>query len=236
MIYITGDTHGDFSRIRDFCNKQQTTTDDIIIILGDAGINFSSYYNDINKKRFIRKIPITLFCIHGNHEKRPYNVIKDNKHVYQEVKFHNGIAYWEEEFPNIYFAKDGEVYDFHTLRTLVIGGAYSVDKFYRLQNGYPWFEDEQPDDIVKDKVRQVIKKYKYDFDIILSHTIPYRYMPTEMFSPTIDQSKVDKSTEEFLEEIEMKLHYKKWFCGHYHCNKHIDKIHILFDSYEILEL
>lgn len=40
MIYITGDTHGDFSRINDFCFKNKTTTDDIMIILGDAGINY----------------------------------------------------------------------------------------------------------------------------------------------------------------------------------------------------
>ena len=37
MIYITGDTHGDFSRIERFCEKFQPSRDDIMIILGDAG-------------------------------------------------------------------------------------------------------------------------------------------------------------------------------------------------------
>lgn len=32
------------------------------------------------------------------------------------------------------------------MKTIVIGGAYSVDKFYRLSKGYNWFEDEQPSD------------------------------------------------------------------------------------------
>lgn len=41
MIYITGDTHGRFERIEDFCQRFQTSHDDILIILGDAGINFS---------------------------------------------------------------------------------------------------------------------------------------------------------------------------------------------------
>lgn len=236
MIYVTGDTHGDFSRIKEFCMKYNTTINDIMIILGDAGINFSSYYNDLNKKRFIRKIPITLFCIHGNHERRPHTVIKDNQPAYKEVKFYGGMTYWEEDFPNIYFAKDGEVFEFNTLRTLVIGGAYSVDKPYRIKNGYPWFKDEQPSEEIKNKVRQTIKNYNYDFDMVLSHTIPYAYMPVEMFLTTIDQSKVDKSTEKFLDEVEEQIRYKKWFCGHYHCNKHIDKIHILYDDYEILEL
>lgn len=40
MIYITGDTHRDFGRIIDFCEENETTKDDILIILGDAGINY----------------------------------------------------------------------------------------------------------------------------------------------------------------------------------------------------
>lgn len=41
MIYITGDTHGDFRRVFDFCMRFETSVDDVMIILGDAGINFS---------------------------------------------------------------------------------------------------------------------------------------------------------------------------------------------------
>ncbi len=38
--YITGDTHGDFSRIAEFCGSNGTDTNDVMIILGDAGINY----------------------------------------------------------------------------------------------------------------------------------------------------------------------------------------------------
>lgn len=41
MVYLTGDTHGDFCRIADFCKRFETSVDDVMIILGDAGINFS---------------------------------------------------------------------------------------------------------------------------------------------------------------------------------------------------
>ena len=47
MIFLTGDTHGSFKRIRDFCVKMQTTPEDILIILGDAGVNFSGGLRDI---------------------------------------------------------------------------------------------------------------------------------------------------------------------------------------------
>lgn len=71
MIYLTGDTHGKFDRIGAFCDKMQTSRDDILIILGDAGINFHAGALDILRKEYLAKLPITLLCIHGNHERRP---------------------------------------------------------------------------------------------------------------------------------------------------------------------
>ena len=38
-IYLTGDTHGRFERIACFCKDNGTAPDDLLIILGDAGIN-----------------------------------------------------------------------------------------------------------------------------------------------------------------------------------------------------
>ena len=40
MIYLTGDTHGEFHHVIDFCHKMQTNQDDIIVILGDVGLNY----------------------------------------------------------------------------------------------------------------------------------------------------------------------------------------------------
>ena len=45
-----------------------------------------------------------------------------------------------------------------------------------------------------------------------------------MFLPFVDQSKVDNSMELFLDKIEESISYDKWYCGHYHTEKEIDKI------------
>ena len=71
MIYLTGDTHGRFERIGAFCDRMRTDRDDILIILGDAGINFHADARDILRKEYLARLPVTLFCIHGNHERRP---------------------------------------------------------------------------------------------------------------------------------------------------------------------
>lgn len=226
MVYLTGDTHGDFRRIADFCTRFETSVDDVMIILGDAGINFSGGLKDQAKKDYIAAIPITLFCIHGNHEQRPYNILS-----YQEKEWHNGIVYVEEEYPNILFAKDGEIFELDGYQTIAIGGAYSIDKMMRIAYGYGWWKDEQPSEETKQYVEQQLSDHDWKVDIVLSHTIPLKYEPIESFMSGVNQSRVDKSTEQWLDEIEDKLNYKKWYCGHYHVEKKIDKMEIMFENY-----
>lgn len=227
MIYITGDTHGQFTRIIDFCEKMNTSKQDILIILGDAGINFSGGNIDAYKKQILNSLPITIFAIHGNHEMRPYTIPS-----YKEISWHNGIIYCEQEYPNILFAKDGEIYDLDGKQTIVIGGAYSVDKNIRLSHGYGWWENEQPSKEIKDYVERQLASTDWKIDVVLSHTSPLKYEPVEMFISGIDQSKVDKSTEIWLDKIEDKLSYQKWYCGHYHTEKKIDNLEIMFHNYD----
>ena len=56
MIYITGDTHRDFRRVETFCNVTETTKDDILIILGDVGINYYGRSNDNWLKEELSKL------------------------------------------------------------------------------------------------------------------------------------------------------------------------------------
>ena len=228
MIYITGDKHADFREVFNFCFDKKTSLDDILIVLGDAGINYYSNEKDNELKNNLKgHYPITFFCIHGNHEERPENIKTYNTKI-----FHDGIVYYEKSYPNILFAKDGEVYNFNNHKVLVIGGAYSVDKYFRLSRGYNWYESEQPDNETKNKVKEVLKRLDNKVDIILSHTCPYKYIPREMFLDGIDQSTVDNSTEYFLDEIEESTDYNLWYCGHYHTDKKIDNIIFMFHKIE----
>lgn len=237
MIYITGDTHGSFERIEHFCNRFKTTKEDILIILGDAGINFFGPKSKRDKlgKRFLNDLPITLFCIHGNHEMRPSNIDS-----YKLVDYYGGKVWVENEYPNILFAKDGEIFDFNidglNYKAIVIGGAYSVDKYYRLNNGFPWFADEQPSYEIKKYVENQLEQVNNTVDIVLSHTCPLKYEPIEWFLSMIDQSSVDKSTELWLDEIEERLAYKKWYCGHYHGSKKIDRMVFMFEDIDVLKV
>ena len=228
MIYFTGDIHGEKQEIERFCRRIRPTATDIIVILGDVGANYSLDDRDWLLKLALNRLGPTFLCIHGNHEIRPANIPS-----YKVKEWNGGTVWYEEEFPNLLFAKDGEIFTMEGIRYLVIGGAYSVDKYYRLMRGFGWWEDEQPSAGIKAYVeKQIAEK---GFDIILSHTCPFKYEPTEVFLPMIEQSTVDASTEHWLDQIEESTSYKAWLCGHWHVNKHIDKMHFLFHDFESAE-
>lgn len=260
--FVTGDIHGYFSDLSKRIKTNNIQTGDCLIILGDAGFNFFENTKDVILKQRSNNLGITLFSIQGNHEIRPENIP-----TYKIKEWNGGEVWYEPEFPNLLFAKDGEVYNINGNKTLVIGGAYSVDKYYRaaryyMQSGlflpydilqklfdlaegknttqkdketvdnflisdkavptgcFGWWNDEQISEENKKKIEKTISSDN-NFDVILSHTCPLRYEPTEVFLPGLNQDTVDKSMETWLNTIEDKINYKKWYAGHFHLEKNL---------------
>ncbi len=225
MIYFTGDIHGTPKRVINFADKMQLTSKDTIVILGDVGANYFQDFRDDMTKIKLNDIGVTILCIHGNHEVRPANITS-----YSLEDWNGGKVWSEEKYPNLLFAKDGEIYTLEGMRYLTVGGAYSVDKFYRLAMNRGWWADEQPCDEIRHYVEKQITMY--EIDAVLSHTCPLKFEPIEAFLPGIDQSRVDKSTEIWLDGIEERTPYKAWLCGHWHIDKSINNFHFLFNSWK----
>ena len=144
MIFFTGDIHGNVNGVADFINKVHPTMEDVIVLLGDVGANYYNGRKDYLMKQWLNDSGTRFLCIHGNHEMRPVNISG-----YIETEWYGGKGWLQPEYPNLVFAKDGEIYTMNGLRYLVIGGAYSVDKYYRLSRGWSWWPDEQPSPEIK---------------------------------------------------------------------------------------
>ena len=239
-FFITGDKHRHFDRVKEFCREMNTRRKDVLIILGDAGFNYYDDKRDDDLKKEISALNITLFCLHGNKENRPQNV-----GTYGIRSFCGGKVYYEPKYPNIYFAIDGEIYTFEGKKYMVVGGAHSVDKMRCLEEGTPFWYDEMPDDTIKATVELNLQKEENKIYGIMTHTCPIDYLPTEMFMSTRQNASIkrkprkakskklfkpdiDRSTEIWLGELEKKLDYEVWFCGHYHIDKQIDKVQMMW--------
>lgn len=247
-FFITGDKHRHFGQVKKFCKDMNTRRKDVLIILGDAGFNYYDDKRDDELKKEISALNITLFCLHGNKENRPQNV-----GTYGFRDFCGGKVYYEPKYPNIYFAIDGQIYTFEGKKYMVVGGAHSVDKLYCLEHNTPFWYDEMPDDTVKKTVEQRLQKEGNRIYGMMTHTCPIGYLPNEMFMSTRQNAKIkrkprrirpaklfkpdiDRSTEIWLGELEKKLDYQVWFCGHYHIDKQIDKIQMLYHDIRPLHL
>lgn len=229
--FITGDTHGGFNTITRVSNiirnNPELKPEEIgVIILGDCGLNFYLNKTDKKHKKMLNNMGVKIYCVRGNHEQRPELI----ETIHLENDFQVGNMTWmEEEFPNIRYFADGGNYVIDGHPTLVIGGAYSVDKWYRLNRvgvtskldkdylnprKTGWFPDEQ----LLDWEMTTIEKEHFGkhYDVILTHTCPISWEPTDLFLPGLDQSSVDKTMELWLDEVKQNIDWNIWLFGHYH--------------------
>lgn len=176
----------------------------------------------------------TFYCVRGNHEARPQD-IKDMEILHDDNV--QGPVYWQPEYPNIRYLMDGSFYLIDGKKTLVLGGAYSVDKFYRLANGWQWFENEQLNEEERNSIYNYVEALAHaglieDIELVLSHTAPVNFEPREMFLDCIDQNDVDKSTEIWLQKIyDCMPEHTFWLFGHYHGDMIMgDNIAMLFEK------
>ena len=239
-LFVRGDSHGNFDFLPYFCEEYNTDKEDFLIVLGDAGI---LYFGEDNKheralKNYIGQHPITIVCVRGNHEERPGDRNNMCALTYLERPNLSGPFKWEAEFPNILYTIDGKEYHFGDKTALVIGGAYSVDKWYRLRVGYNWFENEELTDEEMDNIIFNIRGKSYDF--VLTHTCPYEWMPTDLFLSSVDQNTISNRTERFLSEVKRNCNWGSWWFGHFHANR-VDmrgdgRVNMLYDDIVELEL
>lgn len=192
MIYITGDTHADFSRFMEenFPVQSEMTKEDYLIICGDFGGVWSfeeesareKYYLDwLNSKNFT-----TLF-VDGNHENytRLYN--------YPVKEWHGGKVHKIRE--SVLHLMRGEVFDIAGKKFFVFGGARSHD----IQDGILNLEE-----------------VNYNVDYVISHCCPTSVQV--LLNPRYERDTLT----DYLQQILEKCKFKKWYFGHYHENKQLN--------------
>jgi len=217
-IYLTGDTHADFRDLITKSIRYSIADRDLLIILGDVGINYFGDWRDQRSKDELAMRPTS----------------PEVADLYHPIQWMGDVAYVEDAYPRFIMAEDGARYHINDRDFLVIGGAYSVDKPYRLQMGYHWFSDEQLTAAEMDVIRQKVRDHGNCEDIILAHTCPYDQRPVECFLPGVDESGVDNTMEHFLQEIADTVSYNAFYCGHWHTEKQDGKLRILFHDVMML--
>jgi len=215
---ITGDTHGANTQVIRRARKMYPNflPNEIgLIILGDAGFNCGRPEEDAKWKKIVNKFGVQVYCVRGNHDQHP-KYMNENEYCFDKFFDENvqGLIYQQKKYPNIKYFLDGHEYIIDGLHTLVIGGAYSIDKNYRLENNMFWEPHEQ---LTKQEMKDISETFKGEhFNLILSHTCPLSWQPKDLFLTFIDQKEVDNSMEVWMEEFKDLITFDMWYFGHYH--------------------
>ena len=233
---IKGDCHGDFNWMFNGCLGSHEPEQTAIIVLGDFGVNYYLNKTDWRKKKELNDREYTFYVVRGNHEARPQDVFGMIKRFDENV---HGTVYIEPEFPNIRYFLDYGLYDIAGYTCFVIGGAYSVDKHWRLMRAgmteetndpkkTGWFTNEQ---LTKEEMAEA-EKQLYNFtntgkciDFIFTHTCPHEWEPADLFLGAIDQCSVDKSMETWMDKVKDICNWHVWLFGHYHADR-LERPHV----------
>ena len=233
---VRGDTHGQFTWMDNGCLNNYKPEETAIIILGDAGFNYYLNKYDDRKKAEVNARGYRFYCVRGNHEARPQDTSCDYELVYDhDVR---GKVYVQKEYPNIRFFKDWGEYYLDFFHVAVIGGAYSVDKWWRLARAgvqsrtdwnynnpkkTGWFPNEQLSTIEMANAQNELRGKHYDF--VFTHTCPKDWQPTDLFLGSVDQSTVDNTMELWLNDLKDRIRWNIWLFGHYHCDR-LERPHV----------
>ena len=240
MIYITGDTHGDWmSRLRTnaFPEQKEMTKDDYVIICGDFGI-----WHDTNQERhnlkWLDDKPFTTLFVDGNHENF------DRLYTMPVSEWNGGNVHFIR--PHIIHLMRGQVFEIDGVSLFTFGGASSHDiqdgilekndprvsewskipfKMFRV-NHSSWWKEELPSEEEMNEGIQNLEKHNNKIDFIITHcgaTSSIALYSMGSYKPDILTN--------YFEEIRQKVNFKKWFMGHYHDNYAInDKEIILYEQ------
>ncbi len=247
MIYITGDTHSDFSRFTEenFLIQSEMTKDDYIIICGDFG-GVWTFEEDSRREKealdWLNNKSFTTLFVDGNHENytRLYN--------YPIEEWKGGKVHKIRD--SVLHLMRGEIFDIDNKRIFAFGGARSHDiqdgilnldeeekiyeyrkrgAYFRIRD-FLWWDLELPTNQEMENGIENLEKINYKVDYIISHCCP-----TSIQALINSTYKRDILTD-YLQQISEKCTFKRWYFGHYHDYKQVNsQFTLLYENIVPLE-
>lgn len=229
-IFITGDTHGsyDITKLsrRHFLEGKLLTKDDYVIICGDFGCVWGGEFESSDRwwQNWLDKQPWTTLWIDGNHENH------DLLASYPIERWHNGNIHKINQ--SIFHLMRGEVFILNGKTFFTFGGGYSTDRSYR-KEGVSWWKKELPTHQEVQHALHTLQNYQQKVDIILSHDAPRDIKEYLGFYNICDMEAYGKEYEDIhnvLYHFKKNVQFQDWYLGHYHIDKNIGNMHILYNN------
>lgn len=217
MIYITGDTHGDYNDFQYRLRSLPVGSGDTVIVCGDFGFVWEEpQEGELLSK--LAEMPFSIAFVDGNHEN--FDLLE----MYPVVSWNGGNAH--RIAGNIFHLMRGQCFTIEGKTFFTFGGAYSVDKAFRAE-GRSWWHQEIPDSEDYRTARQTLESCGYAVDYVLTHTVPQSVIHCLGLVPDAHDAELTG----YLEWLYETLSFRMWYAGHFHVNRLVrEKVQILYDE------
>ena len=233
-IFITGDTHGsyDIQKLarKNFPEGKTLTKDDYVMICGDFGCVWGGELAGSDRwwQNWLDEQPWTTLWVDGNHEN--HDLLK----TYPIENWNGGRIHKINN--SIFHLMRGEIFTLNNQTFLAFGGGYSTDRVYR-KEGISWWKGELPTHEEVNHALTNLKKYHNQVDYILSHDAPRDIKEYLGFYDSCDMTVYGDEYEDIhsvLYFFKKTIQFQDWYLGHYHIDKDIGSMHILY--HQIIEI
>ena len=213
MIYITGDTHGDLNRFKHPMFRKIKKRD-TLIICGDFGFIWDGCKKEKRILKWLGKRRYDVLFVDGVHENF------DELEKYETEDWCGGKT--RRISGKLRHLMRGQVFTIAEKRILTFGGGEcEPEERGQTSKGKCTLT---PEDF--EQAKKSLENVDFKVDYIISYE-----PPTQLADFLALNSKNSNNLNYFLDEINQKTDYKRWFFGKHHINKFVaSKYFALFDN------
>lgn len=221
MIYVTGDMHGDESRLYD-SQWRKLKSGDVLIVCGDFGYLWNGGKNEKSVIEYLGSRKFTVCFVDGTHEnfgkiERCHETIWKGGHVHRISG-------------NLFHLMRGQIFNFDGISIFTFGGGESDDREVRSAEEHGiWFKEElpTPDQLAVGAHNLDAAGLKVDY--IITHEPPLLVKSSMLLRRGLPE-RVNKLNG-YFEELAKSVEFNHWYFGSLHENRLVtSKFTCLFDK------
>lgn len=205
MVYVTGDLHGDMTRLADPALRR-LRKGDTLLVCGDFGFVWDGSAAEQKRLRRLSRLKYTVAFVDGRHENF------DRLAEYPLTDWNGGQA--RQIADGVYHLQRGEIYTIEGKTYFTFGGGESDDREFRVP-GESWWPAELPTEGEMIRAREKLAAYGNRVDCIITH------MPSLKSRARLDTRTSADGVSIFLGSLEDTVSCSRWYFGCLHMDKAI---------------
>lgn len=207
MVYVTGDMHGDLSRLYDK-EFRKLKAGDVLIVCGDFGYIFSGDKQEKEVINYLAGRKFTTAFVDGTHDNL------DRIYRARSTVWHGGTVHRIKG--NLLHLCRGQIFKIEGNTFFAFGGGESTDKDMRLALGN-WWRQEDPTPMEMADGARVLDEAGLKVDYIITHEPP-SLVKSSMLLRRGESDNTNKING-YFEEIGRSCEFKHWYFGSLHEDK-----------------